>query len=220
MRSAQELEDILRTRNRMMLKSRLLSPDTLLRSDTAYESEASSDNADGDKEEDSDDDSSSSSSSDDEKKKKSKKAKKSKKKKSNTKNAEANGAMDISKLATLLSTLSKPGLTPPSTTSASAEPLPTDTLLLPPVTSTTSPVSASASEIAQQVVHLLKQEEQAGQDQKAPGKIGTKVAFKRVDQVYDRKIHNYKLKETVQGDTQHDKWDQVIPLFPCVSSSC
>lgn len=176
----------------------------------AQSDSSSSDEANDDKSSDS------SSSSDDEKKKnkKSSKAKKDKdkKKKSVAKSADTDGAMDLTKFAALLSAMSKPASTSTSTAAPTAPPDPilSDTLsILPPMPSTTASTSASAAEIAQQVVLLLKQDVLARQNQATPAKTGSKVAFKRVDQVYDRKIHNYKLKETVQGDTHHDKWDQV-----------
>lgn len=143
------------------------------------------------------------------KEKKSKDAEKDKKKKSTAKPVGADGAMDLGKFATLLAALSKPVSTSTATSSALPDSILSDPLSLPPAPATKSSASASATEIAQQVVQLLKQDELIRQNQATPAKIGSKVAFKRVDQVYDRKIHNYKLKETVQADTQHDKWDQV-----------
>lgn len=145
-------------------------------------------------------------------KKRAKKGKKDRKKRKGTKSTGVEGAMDLTKLTTLLATMSKPATALAPHTTPSIDTLTSDPLLPPPPVPAPNLSSASptAHEIAQQVVHLLKQEEQDMQNQKAPAKIGTKVAFKRVDQVYDRKIHNYKLRETVQGDTQHDKWDQVI----------
>lgn len=89
-----------------------------------------------------------------------------------------------------------------------------DTVLepLPPLGSAPPPPppALNAADIAAQVVAQLRQEEdQSDAKKKAPGKLGSKVAFKRIDQVYDRKIHNYKLKETVQSDPKTDQWDQV-----------
>lgn len=43
----------------------------------------------------------------------------------------------------------------------------------------------------------------------AKGKRASKVAFKRVDQLWDQSIHNYKLTETVE-DEGADEWDQYI----------
>lgn len=40
-------------------------------------------------------------------------------------------------------------------------------------------------------------------------KIGTKVEFKRVDQLWDNTIHDYKLSETVEKE-ETDEWDQYI----------
>lgn len=107
---------------------------------------------------------------------------------------------DLAQMLALLGGLQKAGKTPP--------PPPNDNILdgLPPPPVSLNP---TAAEIAQQVVQLMKeQEEQPDKKQKA-GKTGSKVAFKRVDQVYDRKIHNYKLKETVHEDPKADVWDQV-----------
>lgn len=204
--SLDELDRIMRIRERLAQRERSLH------AEHAHDSSAS-DDVGSDKHDDSDDDSSSSSSSDGGANKKTKrKAKKQKKKKANTKRAGPDGAVDLSTLATLLASMSKPSSSSAASTNPPSDLVVSDPLLLAPANSITSPASPSAAEIAQQVVQLLKQHEQAGEDQKSTGKIGSKVAFKRVDQVYDRKIHNYKLKETVQGDTQTDKWDQVIPL--------
>lgn len=160
-----------------------------------------------------------SSSGDEKKKKKLKKAKKDKKDKKKRAGARAvdiDGTMDLSRLATLLATISKPAPTSAVTSSAPLDTMLSDPLSIPPPPSLSS-TSASATEIAQQVVQLLKQEEQSDQKKTTTAKIGSKVAFKRVDQVYDRKIHNYKLKETVQGDTEHDKWDQVRATLYCAA---
>lgn len=69
------------------------------------------------------------------------------------------------------------------------------------------PAPVDVVEVAQQVVQILQK--QARKKEKPTAKSGSKVAFKRVDQVYDRRIHNYKLRETVQGDEKLDIWDQV-----------
>lgn len=74
--------------------------------------------------------------------------------------------------------------------------------------------SVNATDIAQQVVELLKQQEQAAERRK-PGKSGSKIAFKRLDHVYDRKIHNFKLKETVKSDPKREEYDQVS-TSPCL----
>ncbi|OJJ47067.1 hypothetical protein ASPZODRAFT_132000 [Penicilliopsis zonata CBS 506.65] len=50
---------------------------------------------------------------------------------------------------------------------------------------------------------------QKGQKAKARRKKASKVAFKRVDQLWDNTIHNYKLTETVD-DPGADEWDQYI----------
>lgn len=44
---------------------------------------------------------------------------------------------------------------------------------------------------------------------KEKNKRASKVAFKRVDQLWDQSIHNYKLTETVD-DPDQDEWDQYI----------
>lgn len=203
-------ERAMRIRNKLVAEREVLSEP-----DQEDESSAASDNAGSDKDEDS---TNSSSSSDNERKKRGKKAKKQKKKKKSSKNAAGN-AVNLDTLTALLASLSRPSTSTPAPAAApAADPLAIDTLLLPPPPATSGTVSASASEIAQQVVQLLKQNEQVDDNGRAVGKIGSKIAFKRVDQVYDRKIHNYKLKETVQADTQTDKWDQVCISLPEVYS--
>jgi len=150
---------------------------------------------------DSSDQSSDSAASSEDDKKKAKKVKASKNKKRKASRA-TSGTSGLEQLVTILAGKAKQNLPPP----------PVDSLLdpLPPAVSAPPPPTLSASDIAAQVVALLKQEEeQSDGKKKAPGKVGTKVAFKRVDQVYDRKIHNFKLKETVQSDPKTDQWDQV-----------
>jgi len=141
-------------------------------------------------------------SSEDEKKKK--RAKKTKASKTKGKGAKSNnGSAGIEQLLNLLAGKVKQNPTPPTG----------DSILesLPPSASAPPPPALNASDIAAQVVALLKQEENPPDGKKAPGKVGSKVAFKRVDHVYDRKTHNYKLKETIQSDPKTDHWDQVSP---------
>lgn len=153
---------------------------------------------------DSSEHSSDSAASSDSEKKKSRKTKAARRKKSSKKTND-NAA---EQLATILAALK------PRSAAVDNVQVVTDPLALPG--SSTLPVPAlSAADIAQQVVQLLKQQDdQVDKKEKAPGKTGSKVAFKRVDQVYDRKIHNYKLKETVHNDPQRDEWDQVY--FPII----
>lgn len=149
----------------------------------------------------SDDSSDSAASSMDEKKKKSKKDKtKADKRKRGRRSGNDRSKDGLDQLAALL------GAMKPKNT-ASNDTLLSDPLALPAGDPLAAP-ALNASDIAQQVVQLMKQEENAGRKSK-PGKVGSKVAFKRVDQVYDRKIHNYKLKETVHDDPKRDEWDQV-----------
>ncbi|KAK5936536.1 hypothetical protein PMZ80_011223 [Knufia obscura] len=140
-------------------------------------------------------------SSEDEKKKKTSKTKANKNKKRKSTKA-TNGNVSVEQLLTLLTGMKQNNVAPAA-----------DSLIEPPVSSGSipPPPGLDAADIAAQVVALLKQEEEQSDGKKqAPGKIGTKVAFKRVDQVYDRKIHNYKLKETVQSDPKTDQWDQYV----------
>lgn len=141
------------------------------------------------------------SSEDEKKKKKAKKAKASKSKKKGTKSN--NGSAGIEQLVNLLAGKMKQNTALPLLDNVLEPPPPSGSIPPPP--------ALNASDIAAQVVALLKQEEEPSDGKKAPGKVGSKVAFKRVDQVYDRKIHNYKLKETVQSDPKTDQWDQVSP---------
>ncbi|ETN37790.1 uncharacterized protein HMPREF1541_07413 [Cyphellophora europaea CBS 101466] len=52
-------------------------------------------------------------------------------------------------------------------------------------------------------------EKQKRKSKPAKKKRASKVAFKRVDQLWDQSIHNYKLTETVE-DEDTDEWDQYI----------
>jgi len=142
-------------------------------------------------------------SSEDEKKKATKKVKANKnKKRKSTKPTQAIAGLE--QFVSLLAGQMKPNTTAPAVDGL-PEPL-TPSGSIPP------PPALNANDIAAQVVALLKQqEEQPDGKKKAPGKVGSKVAFKRIDQVYDRKTHNYKLKETVQSDEKTDQWDQVCP---------
>lgn len=156
----------------------------------------------------SDESSDSAASSDNDEKKKTKKdndkAKTTRKRRAGRKATNDTGKEGLDQLAALLGAAIKPK------TSASQDVTVSDPLALPPM----DPLPASglsASDIAHQVVQLMKQEEHASKKSR-PGKVGSKVAFKRVDQVYDRKIHNYKLKETVHEDPKRDEWDQVCFL--------
>lgn len=158
----------------------------------------------------SDDSSDSAASSEDEKKKskkdkdKAKGSSSSKKRRSGRRAGNDANKEGLDQLAALLGAAMKPK------TSAPNDGIISDPLALPPIDSLPPP-GLNASDIAQQVVQLMKQEETASRKSK-PGKVGSKVAFKRVDQVYDRKIHNYKLKETVHEDPKRDEWDQVCCL--------
>lgn len=154
---------------------------------------------------DSSDHSSDSAASSDSEKKKSKKAKAGKRKRSSKKTNES----AAEQLATILAAAAlKPRSAPVDSVQVVSDPLAL------PGSSTVPAPALSATDIAQQVVQLLKQQDdQVDKKGKAPGKTGSKAAFKRVDQVYDRKIHNYKLKETVHDDPQRDEWDQVCSVL-------
>lgn len=149
--------------------------------------------------------STSSLSSEDEKSKK--KSRKAKEKTSTKKKSPKKGSNDqrVQQLATLLAGLgSKP---------ASSNPDGLLDLPLPPPPPGAVP-APNEEAIAQRVFELMKADQDAGNKKdKPPGKVGSKVAFKRVDQVYDRKIGNYKLKETVHDDPKRSEWDQVSFLF-------
>lgn len=73
--------------------------------------------------------------------------------------------------------------------------------------SSTKRTTVDVADIAQQVFQILQK--QMRKKETPPAKSGSKIAFKRVDQVYDCKTHNYKLKETVQEDEELEIWDQV-----------
>ncbi|KAL3451638.1 hypothetical protein BJX65DRAFT_304231 [Aspergillus insuetus] len=51
--------------------------------------------------------------------------------------------------------------------------------------------------------------DQLGESKKLKKKAGSKVAFKRVDQLWDNTIHNFKLTETVD-DPSVNEWDQYL----------
>lgn len=146
--------------------------------------------------------STSSISSDDEKKKKSKKAKEkaSKQKKRGSKKADD----PLQLLTALLSAGSRSPKPVVSNPDGLLDTLP------PPPPPPGAGVAPNEETIAQRVFELMKAEQDAGNKKdKAPGKVGSKVAFKRVDQVYDRKIGNYKLKETAHDDAKRNEFDQV-----------
>lgn len=148
---------------------------------------------------DSSDHSSDSAASSESEKKKSRKTKAARRKRSSKKTND----IGADQLATILAAL-KPKSAPVDSVQIVNDPLSV------PISSTLPASALNAADIAQQVVQLLKQQgDQVEKKGKAPGKTGSKVAYKRVDQVYDRKIHNYKLKETVHADPQRDEWDQV-----------
>lgn len=147
------------------------------------------------------------SSNDEKGKKKNKKSKEKATRKRVTK--KSSNEPNVQQLATLLASLGgKPTATSVDNNLVLDPPPP------PLVSSTIAGAAPNEEAIAQRVFQLLKeQNDQAGKKSKTtPGKIGSKVAFKRVDQVYDRKIGNYKLKETVHEDPKRSEWDQVCIL--------
>lgn len=169
---------------------------------------------------DEDSDTSSSTSDNEKKKKKRKKHKKvvvEKKQKRKTARAYDTDTQESYAMKDLLAQVlaAAPRLTTSSANrGTSSDPVTSEPRPLPSTNSTASTMSPSAMEIAQNVVQLLRQEQRAVEDEKGPSRPGSKIAFRRVDQVYDRKIHNYKLKETVQVDAQQDsEWDQVSCTF-------
>lgn len=173
--------------------------------------------SDAERSESGSDSSSSSSEEDDGKKSKKGKTDDGKKK---TRRPVDRGALDLGALQELLSSMN----TKKHTTSRSntlddfilappPPPPPPPAPTVPGTTTVTSsgsglrPASVDVVEVAQQVVQILQK--QVRKKEKPTAKSGSKIAFKRVDQVYDRRIHNYKLRETVQGDEKLDIWDQV-----------
>ena len=138
------------------------------------------------------------------KKKKSKKEKQKEKAKSVSASRRRKGRDNVlaaDDLANLFASLKPAAITPNN-----------DTLDLLPPPPPPPGVAANATDIAQQVVQLLHQQEKAAERRK-PGKSGSKLAFKRLDHVYDRKIHNFKLKETVKSDPKREEYDQVMLLL-------
>ncbi|KAK5074787.1 hypothetical protein LTR64_000992 [Lithohypha guttulata] len=145
------------------------------------------------------------SSNDEKGKKKNKKSKEKATRKRVTK--KSSNEPNVQQLATLLASLGgKPTATSVDNNLVLDPPPP------PLVSGTIAGAAPNEEAIAQRVFQLLKeQNDQAGKKSKTtPGKIGSKVAFKRVDQVYDRKIGNYKLKETVHEDPKRSEWDQYV----------
>lgn len=159
--------------------------------------------SDSELEGDSADSSSTESTSEEEEKKKKKKSKKEKQKekaKSVSASRHRKGRDNVlaaDDLANLFASLKPAAITPNN-----------DTLDLLPPPPPPPGVAVNATDIAQQVVQLLHQQEKTAERRK-PGKSGSKLAFKRLDHVYDRKIHNFKLKETVKSDPKREEYDQV-----------
>lgn len=189
------------SRDRATLRRRLILGDEAR--DKSPELDVSSSSSD------SDTDSESSTESPDEGKK-DRKDRKKQRGKGNKTRSDGKQVLDLTALATVLAAASSA----PSKSKTPAPPVLdiTEDTQPPPIPVPAPAQPADANAIAQSVVQLLQQATDKGKakKEKTKSKTGTKVAFKRVDQVYDRKIHNFKLKETVQDDAEQDQWDQYV----------